>query len=114
MTRKWSASLFLLFFSAGYLIQKLGWLPVIKYYPHLHQWSFADGLDAEGPTMKWYGRIVGCTLLAVGGWLIGILIEKRVSEDSRALAVLDCGAWVSAFFVMVYTTVYELNRWVFN
>ena len=112
MTRRWSTSLFMLCFAAGYLVQKLGWVPVLVYYPRLHLWSFAEGLDAEGPAMKWYGRLLGCALLAGSGWVLGRVVELRTG-DGKALATLDCASWAAVYLVMGYSAYYELSHWVF-
>jgi hypothetical protein len=98
-------------FAGGYVLQKLGWFPVLTYYPRLHQWSFVPNLDAEGPGMTWYGRLLGCTLLAGAGWLLGRVLEARL-DAPKSLAVLDASAWATVFLAMAYTTYYELARWV--
>ena len=74
MNRLCRCSLALQFFVAAYLCAAFKVLPVPKYYPTLHLWTF-DSIEKQ-PAMSWYGFAALGLIAAAAGYLVGGLYAR--------------------------------------
>jgi hypothetical protein len=111
MARRWSLTLMMLLFGAGYAYTFMPFaVKVIRYYPAEHMWAFS-GPD---PSMAWFGKILIGTVLGLIGLAIGIALDKKgVSTDTTAAKTFDVLGWVAAMGAMIVATVHEVQVWMF-
>ena len=112
MARRWSLTLMMLLFGAGYAVTfpPFSLIKVIRYYPAEHMWAFS-GPD---PSMAWFGKILIGTVLGLVGLAVGIMLDRKgVSTDTTVAKSFDVLGWVAALGAMIVATVHEVHVWMF-
>ena len=107
MDRLCRCSLALQLFVAAYLCAAFKLLPVPKYYPTLHLWTFDSIKDS--PAMNWYGYTLYGLAAAVVGYLAGFLYTRLQERLRFDLAVPS--ACVAAVVFAVCLIVHEAGKW---
>lgn len=107
--KKWACALCLLLFSLGYLAAFLPGVPLLKYYPAAHTWTFDT---ADGPAMKWFSKLAYGVVAGLAGWIIGSLVERNERLKDGHLAIAEYSAWAAALACACIIATREWLAWM--